>query len=312
MLERTIIFDLCHNEMLNIEEEEFSNFNTLLKRLNLKIKKNETETITEKVLQNTDILFIGNPIDNYFSNIEIKTICDYVRVGGSLILVSEYGADYLQKTNLNDISGNHFGIFFEKNLIKEMKEDDEKSSSMIQIEDFDKHYITNGLRELKIGGTCSLFLNKEARPLLQSKKHGIWSEVFSKSKEQWVKEKEQQQIIASYTEYGKGKVIALGDIDIFTNHSSIGIDSVDNHLFIQNFIEWLLKSVEEPNVMTFILNQMGNLQNEVKDINTVINNIIETMTILEKRLSFLEEKYDLSSVPKKSENKQELEKIEEE
>ena len=69
--------------------------------------------------------------------------------------------------------------------------------------------------------------------------------------------------------------------------------------------------MEEPNVLTFILNQMGNLQNEVKDINTVINNVIETMTILEKRLSFLEEKFNLSSVSKKSENKEEFEKIEE-
>ncbi|MCJ7648377.1 MAG: hypothetical protein MUP85_07175 [Candidatus Lokiarchaeota archaeon] len=311
MLERTIIFDQCHNEMLNIEEDEFSNFYTLLKRLNLKIKKNEAEIITESVLQNSDILFIGNPIDNYFSNIEIKTICDYVRVGGSLVLVSEYGADYLQKTNLNDISGNQFGIFFEKNLIKEMKENDDQSSSMIKIENFVEHDITNGLRELIIGGTCSLFLNKDARPLLQTKKHDLWSEVFSKSKEQWIKEKEQQQILASYTEYGKGKVVALGDIDIFTNHSSIGIDSLDNHQFVQNIIEWLLKSVEEPNVMTFILSQMGNLINEVKDINTVVNNVIETMTILEKRLSFLEERFNVSSVSKKSENGHEFEKVEE-
>ncbi len=312
MLERTIIFDLCHNEMLNIEEDEFSNFHILLKRLNLKIKKNETEALTEKVLQNADILFIGNPIDNYFSNIEIKTICDYVRVGGSLFLVSEYGADYLQKTNLNDIAGNHFGIFFEKNLVKEMKDDDEKNSSMIKIEHFNPHEITNGLREVVIGGTCSLFLNKDARPLLQSKSHGLWSEVFSKAKEQWVKEQEQQQVIAAYAEYGKGKVVALGDIDIFTNHSSIGIISLDNHQFIQNMIEWLLKSVEEPNVMSFILNQVGNLQNEVKDINTVINNIIETMTILEKRISILEERYNIPSVSKKSENRQEFEKVEEE
>jgi len=312
MLGRTIIFDLSKNEMLHIDEDEYSNFHNLLKRLNLKIKKNESEAITEKVLQNVDILFIGNPIDNYFSNIEIKTICDFVRVGGSLIIVSEYGADYLQKTNLNDISGNHFGIFFEKNLIKEMKDDDEKSSSMIQVENFFEHDITKGLRELVIGGTCSLFLNKEARPLLHSKKQGIWSEVFSKSKEKWIKEKEQQQILAAHTEYGKGKVVALGDIDIFSNHSSIGINSLDNQQFIQNILKWLLKTVEEPNVMTFILNQMGNLQNEVKDINTVINNIIETMTILEKRISLLEEKDNLSSISKKSEEGQEFEKVEEE
>ncbi|GAH25157.1 unnamed protein product, partial [marine sediment metagenome] len=62
-----------------------------------------------------DVLVLGNPIDDYFSNIEIKDIVNFVRTGGNLILISEYGADYLQKTNLNDIAPN-FGILFEKNI----------------------------------------------------------------------------------------------------------------------------------------------------------------------------------------------------
>lgn len=115
----TILFDLVHNEILNIDEKDFSQFLGLLEGLSVKIKKNETKDLTEKLLSNVDILVIGNPVDNYFSNLEIRDITDFVREGGGLLLVSEYGADFLQKTNLNDISGKYFGMYFEKNIIKE-------------------------------------------------------------------------------------------------------------------------------------------------------------------------------------------------
>ncbi|MFW9896317.1 MAG: hypothetical protein ACFFD7_10975, partial [Candidatus Thorarchaeota archaeon] len=42
-------------------------------------------------------------------------------------------------------------------------------------------------------------------------------------------------------------------------------------------------------------NQLGDLQFEIRESNKVLNNIIETMTILEKRISFLEENARLNS-----------------
>ncbi|MFX0025530.1 MAG: hypothetical protein ACFE8M_03885 [Candidatus Hermodarchaeota archaeon] len=289
MLERTILFDLFHNEMLDINENDFSDFLNLLKRFKLKIKKNENKNLTSKLLENVDILVIGNPIDDYFSNIEIIDICNYVRIGGSLLLISEYGADYLQKTNLNDLSGTNFGIFFEKNLVKELNSNNQNSSSITHVQNFQENEVSNNLREIVIGGACSLFLNKNSKPLILSNKENVWSEIFKSSKEQWVKDKEQQQILAAYTEFGQGKIIAIGDIDIFTNDINIGINAMDNHLFLQNCLEWLLKPVEKSNVFSFTLNQLGTIQNEIKELNNTINNMIETMTILEKRISILEE-----------------------
>lgn len=290
MLERTILFDLFHNEMLNIEEKDFSDFLNLLKRSHLKIKKND-KNLTIKTLENVDILVIGNPIDDYFSNIEINDINDFLRKGGALLLISEYGADYLQKTNLNDISGPNFGIFFEKNLVKQLN-DDQKGSSIVNVRNFKSNDMTNNLREVVIGGSCSLLLNKNATSLLESHDQNVWTEVFKSSKEEWVKQKEEKQILAAYTEFGQGKVVALGDIDIFTNDDNIGINSLDNSIFIQNILNWLTKPVKESNVFSYVLNQIGIIQNEIKELNQTINNIIETMTILEKRISYLEENRD--------------------
>ncbi len=287
MLKKSVLIDLTHNEMLNIDDEEFKEFLNLLKRLDLKVKKNEHERITKEILENINLLIIGNPIDDFFSSLEIKYIVDHVRSGGGLLLLSEYGSDSLQKTNLNDIAGK-FGIFFEKNLIKEMNDNNQNCTSILHIQDFFKNQITKNIREMIIGGSCSLFLDKEVKPLLQTNENSVWSEVYNNTSEKWTKDNEKQQIIAAYTDFGQGKVVAIGDIDIFTSNSRIGLNSYDNRKFIQNIINWVITPVKESKVMVFILDRLGDLQYEIRETNKVLNNIIETMTILEKRISYLE------------------------
>lgn len=308
MLKKTILFDVAHNEMLNIEDKEFSEFSNLLRRLDINIKKNESEHLTKELVRDVDLLVIGNPIDDFFSTPEVKIIVDFVRSGGRLLLLSEYGSDYLQKTNINDISGK-FGIKFEKNLIKEVNKDNQNCTSILHIQNFLKHQLTKHIREIKIGGTCSLFLSKDAKPLLQSSEE-TWPEIFDSSTEQWIKDgEEEKQIIAAYSEFGQGKVIAIGDIDIFTSDSNIGSNSLDNQKFIQNIINWLIEPVKESKVMTFILNQLGDLHFEIRETNKIMNNIIETMTILEKRISYLEEQsqgYSQTASLKKSNEEESL------
>ncbi|MFX0074023.1 MAG: hypothetical protein ACFE96_01165 [Candidatus Hermodarchaeota archaeon] len=287
MQRKTILFDLNHNEMLTLGDE-FTDFLKLLQNYNLEIKKNESKDVTKKILEDIDVLVLGNPIDDYFSNIEIKDIVNFVRLGGNLMLISEYGSDFLQKTNLNDLASN-FGFIFEKNLIKEQNSENQNCSSILHIQEFPSHDIVNGLREMIIGGACSLFLNMGARPLLKTNKNNIWSEIYNNNSEEWTKDKEQQHIIAAYSNFGQGKVVALGDIDIFCNDQNIGIHSVDNYKFLRNTINWLIEPVKRPDVLSFILDQMGELQSGVKEIQNTINNIIETMSILEQRISYLEE-----------------------
>ena len=289
MQTKTILFDLNHNEMLNPDESEYSSFLALIQNLNLKIKKVENKDLTKKALEDIDILIIGNPIDDYFSNIEINDILNYVRIGGNLIIISEYGGDYLQKTNLNDLAPN-FGILFEKNLIKAKVSNVNNVSNIVQIRKFLNKNLLNGLREIIIGGSCSLYLNKGAKALLQTDNNGVWSEIYNITSGKWIQEQEQQYVIAACNEFGQGKVVALGDIDIFSNNDQFGLNSVDNQKFLKNIFAWLLEPVKRPDVMTFILEQIGTIQNNIKEFHLSLNNIIETLGILEKRLSFIEEK----------------------
>ncbi len=310
-----MLFDLVHNEMLNVDEPDYSNFLNLLQKEGIKIKKNEDKDISNKILNGVDIVALGNPINDYFSSVEIKHLENFVRHGGGLLLLSEYGADYLQKTNLNDLTGKFFGIYFEKNIIKEENKENENCSSVISIHSFDDHKITSQLREVVIGGTCSLLLDKHSKPILKTNNLS-WTESFLEqtSKGKVIEEnKGQTQIIAACTEYGKGKVCALGDVDIFTNNDNFGLQKYDNNKLILNILSWLTEPIKESDVMNWILNQVGAMQYEMKELTSKIDNLIETISLVENRVSYLEElsndasEEDKESALKKTEAKKPLE-----
>ena len=284
---KKILFNLQHNEMLNPEEDEFSDFLNLLEQLNYIIIKTENEDSLDKYLPETDVLVIGNPIDDYFSINERKKIMNFVRYGGGLLLISEYGGDSLQKTNLNDIA-KHFGIYFLKNIVKEHNEINENCPSILLVRPSQNHELTAHVREIMIGGTCSMALDKNSKPLFYLNQN-TWTEIYDKSSKQWIKEEEgKRQIISAYTEYGRGKVLALGDIDLFTNDPNIGISKLDNRRLMSNIFNWLVSPVKDSDVMIWMLDQFGMVQSEIKETFDKINNIIETLTIMEQRITNLE------------------------
>ncbi|MBD3193422.1 MAG: hypothetical protein GF317_00085 [Candidatus Lokiarchaeota archaeon] len=281
--------------MLNVEDDEYSDFLNFLKKLNLEIRKNDKKELTKNLLADVDILIIGNPINDYFSISEINSITNFVRSGGSLLLISEYGSDYLQKTNINDISRKNFGIYFNKNIIKEKNSLNEKGSSILTLQNFPKHFITNQLRELIIGGACSLILDNGVIPLLRLKNHA-WSEIYNNLTKKWdIDKKFKEFTVAACSEYGKGKVVALGDIDLFSGDNNLGINQLDNRKFVNNIFEWLLTPIKETDVINWSLNRIGIVENSIKLINSKISNIIESITMLEKRISEIEDKLDTDS-----------------
>ncbi|MFO8019611.1 MAG: hypothetical protein R6U96_13370 [Promethearchaeia archaeon] len=303
----TLMVDLSHNEMLDFEDGEFSEFYTLIKGLNLHIKKNESSPLTSEILSKVDILLIANPINEYFSKKEVKTIIDFVRTGGRLFITSEYGSDFLQKTNLNDITKKHFGIYFEKNLLKENNNENENCSSILNIRQFEENEVTKNLRQIRFGGVCSLLLDKNAKPLIYAN-GSTWAEFYRESMEKWEKEEDNSEpyVIAAYTEYGKGKVITLGDIDILSDIPNIGITTLDNKTLIQNIFAWLMEPNDDKDAIFWTLNQMGDIQNQMKLMNQKILNLIESISFLEDRVSHLEQKYALlADKVSRQENKKE-------
>ena len=98
-----------------------------------------------------------------------------------------------------------------------------------------------------------------------------------------------------------GKILLLVSLFyIFSNDINIVLILFDNLKFLINLFNWFLEPVQKKDVLGWILNQMGGIQNDIKDINNKINNLIETSTILEKRISILEENPEHEKTKKKN------------
>ncbi len=296
-LNGTILFDLYHGEMLDLENQEYSEFKNLLKKQDMNVLKNDNQPLTRKLLKDIDLLILGNPINKYFSGEEIKEIEDFVRIGGNLLLISEYGSDYLQKTNLNELA-KRFGFYFLPNIVKELNSSNENCQSIISIKILhdNENELLSHVRFLQIGGCCSLLLlNRFAQSFLKIKqREGIWTETYDALTKSWIindkkeKEKKKEIILAACSHHGKGKIIGIGDVDIFSNTPRIGISANDHERLLLNLLKWFKEPVAESKLRIWILNQIGMLQHSVKEINLKLNNIIETLTLLEKRISLVE------------------------
>ena len=101
----SVLVDTAHGEILSPLDEDFRSFFSLLARMGCSVLSHDSGKITADILKDIDLLLIGCPVDRYFMSDEIHCIVDYVIAGGNLFVMSEYGGDSIQKTNINATAG---------------------------------------------------------------------------------------------------------------------------------------------------------------------------------------------------------------
>ena len=114
------------------------------------------------------------------------------------------------------------------------------------IQDFKKHFITRGLNQIIHSNGCSLTIDKsvednkiDVNGIAFSSENTSWHSYFNG--EEWQDKSEQYLPIICATHYYQGKVIAIGNLSIFSSLSkSYGISSADNFNLVTNIISWLL------------------------------------------------------------------------
>ncbi len=227
-----ILFDESRekNKWIN---EEHSEFLLLLTSNGYEVSKITEGPINYANIKDFDILFIsGTRVGSMnFSAVEIRSIAQFVSDGRGLFLI---GNEYIGKEkNFNYLFNQLFGISF-----REQVKDDTNNANPTAgwnysptINIFVEHQITKGLEEIIFGHVSGLNLTKSSEPL-----------AFSNPTSEPV-----CVPVVGATEYGKGKVIAIGGDEIFTNAPKIGINVRDNKQFILNILEWMPAWIDCPN-----------------------------------------------------------------
>jgi hypothetical protein len=226
-----VLFDQSResNKWMNENNTEFL---LLLTSNGYSVAKITEGPINYNNIKEFDILFLsGVRVGSMdFNAIEIRSIAQFVSDGRGLCLI---GNEYIGKEkNFNYLFNQLFGISFREQIKDSIHNVNPAvgSSNSPLINIFVEHKITKGLDEIILQNVSGVNLTKSSEPL-----------AFSNP----TSEPACLPVVGA-TEYGKGKVIAIGGDGIFTNDPKIGINARDNKQFILNILDWLPSWVKCP------------------------------------------------------------------
>ena len=219
-----VLFDQSReaNKWIN---ENHSEFLLLLTSNGYEVSKITEGPINYTNIRNFDILFISGTRAGSmdFNAVEIRSIAQFVSDGRGLFLI---GNEYIgREKNFNYLFNQLFGISFKEQVIDKVKNANPAAgwSHSPAINIFVEHQITKGLEEIILRDCSGLNLTKSSEPL-----------AFSNP----TSEPTSIPVIGA-TEYGKGKVIAVGGDRLFSNMEKVGVNARDNKQLILNILEWL-------------------------------------------------------------------------
>lgn len=242
-------FDYSHNNKLIIEDTTFSVFIEYLFNSDFKLGKIEAGLTLEK-LSKYDIFIIGVPVNSQIEFEEIKSLTRYVSEGGSLLIVNDQGGDYENGNNLSRLC-KLFGITFNSDKLFDNEQYSKETFRPI-IKNFKKHFITNDILQIIHASGCTLEIDKsiekediDVSSIAFSSKESSWHNYFNGN--DWIEEPSPGFSIIGVSHFGRGKIVALGNLALFSSlDDSYGIYAVDNLKLISNIISWLMnKAISE-------------------------------------------------------------------
>ena len=251
---RIVLFDESHGEIFFIAPNakySYSKFASILEDRGYEVKTLNSSPITSEKLNNCSIFVIPAPTKPFDAN-EIHVIREFVSNGGSLLLINEWGGDFRQGTNLNDLSKS-FGISFNNDTVNDPTNNFHNTPSYALIHKFSGHYITKDVNEFLYPAGCSLVANNSIA-WADDDSYTTLPNIPLVSKA----EKEPGDItVLAATNFERGRVVCIGDGDFcddldIDGNGKANIGEYDNKKLVLNIVEWLSRgAINEPPVASF-------------------------------------------------------------
>jgi len=239
-----IIFDESHNETWTVEPLiAFSNSSSrpeyysyehladvLRRGLNYEIRRNRHAPITKDAIKQASLLVIVHPADPTvhagvggdadFADEEINAIESFVRDGGALLVLYEWDAGRWQ-SNINVLL-DRFGMHFQDDTAYAALEmpNGRYGTTSFSTDEFGAHAVAENISRISYHAGCTV----GTAATVDSSMHPI---VFAP---------DGRQLLAVAASVGRGRVIAMGDTDLFALPY---IRQHDNLSFFLNVVHWL-------------------------------------------------------------------------
>ncbi|MBD3195530.1 MAG: hypothetical protein GF317_10770 [Candidatus Lokiarchaeota archaeon] len=256
----TIGLDYSHNNKLTLEATSYSDFTQFLFTSGFKLGKIQAGFDSLNKLQKYDLIIISSPRNKKLSEKEIELLEEYVKTGGSLLLLSSGGGDFKNKTNLNELSRKFKVEFVSDEVYDSMQYINLQKRPLFS--KFKAHTITKQVNRIVFSSACSLEIDdyiakNEDIELDIILKTGLnaWHKVIDG--DEWVEEDIPKKPMIAAIKYFQGKVVAVGNISLFSSLGrEYGFYAQDNNVLIGNILTWLIEEgISEEKVLTINLNK---------------------------------------------------------
>jgi len=196
------------------------------------------------------IVILAAPLQAYTSN-ETQALVKFVKDGGKLIMMGEYGS-YGANTNLNTLSSAlGAGITFNMDAVYDDTNNYNGNSDWPVTSNFVSHATTSGLSSIAYFATCSLSVQNPATAIVYAEDTAYTyanlniskgNSAGSGLKAPGTKVRTSNIVLSAVAKIGNGKVIAIGDTNIFgddvDSEETDFINVLDNLKFFKNIVTW--------------------------------------------------------------------------
>jgi len=239
----TIALDYSHNNMLTLEASSYADFTQFLFTSAYKLGKIEAGFYSLDKVKNYNAIIMSIPKNINLDPKEIEVLEEYVRTGGSLLIVGASGGEHTNRTNINELT-QFFGFEFINDEISDSVNYVNLQKRPL-ISNFTPHYITEGAHKIVLSSACSLGtleLQKEEKnvkvEVIVRGGLNCWRKRFDGK--QWVEEDCPKVPMIVTSEYHSGQVAAFGTLSIFSSLGrEYGFSAFDNDMIITNILRWL-------------------------------------------------------------------------
>ena len=239
----TVALDYSHNNMLTLESSSYADFTQFLFTSAYKLGKIEAGFYSLDKVKNYNVIIMSIPKNVNLDPKEIEVLEEYVRTGGSILIVGSRGGEHTNRTNINDLT-RFFGFEFINDEISDSVNYINLQKRPI-ITNFTPHYITEGAQKMVLSSACSLgtleLPEEEKNVKVEIIVRGglnCWRNRFDGK--QWIEEDCPKVPMIVTSEYHSGHVAAFGTLSIFSSLGrEYGFSAFDNDVIITNILRWL-------------------------------------------------------------------------
>ena len=243
----TVGLDYSHNNMLTLESSSYTDFTHFLFSSAYKLGKIEAGFHSLEKVKNYNVIIMSIPKNINLLPKEIEVLEEYVRTGGSLLIIGSRGGEHINRTNINELT-RKFGFEFIADEINDSVNYVNLQKRLL-LADFKSHYISENIRKIVLSSACSLgpiILAKEEKnikvEILVRGGLNCWRNRFDGK--EWIEEDCPKVPLLITSEYYNGQVVSFGTLSIFSSLGrEYGFSAFDNNIIIANILRWLTLDV---------------------------------------------------------------------